>query len=309
MINIIGAGMAGLLAARMLARYKPVVWEAQSSLPHNHSAVLRFRTPQVGDILGIPFKKVRMIKSTISWRGPVADDLAYSFKVTGVRSTDRSIPRETISADRWIAPHDFISRLAEGVDIRFGYQWNFFDGDEKAISTIPMPSLMRALLYEPRPTFLFRKGVNFTATIRDCDAYASIYIPNPDLPFSRVSITGDQLIIECHGSSRSEFTTDGEEVVKEAVKLLGISPLSISHISLHDQTYAKILPIDEGERRTFIHWASTLRGRAFSLGRFATWRPGLLLDDLIQDVRVIEGLMNSNSPGYDAERIERTRRK
>jgi hypothetical protein len=27
----------------------------------------------------------------------------------------------------------------------------------------------------------------------------------------------------------------------------------------------------------------------FSLGRFATWRPGLQMDDLVQDVRKIEG--------------------
>jgi len=305
MINIIGAGMAGLLAARMLARHKPVVWEAQSALPNNHSAVLRFRTPQVGDILGIPFRKVRMVKETIAWHGGVADIMAYSHKVTGERRTDRSIPWEMVVAERWIAPPDFIQQMAEGVDIRFDHAWNFFEGDEKAISTIPMSVLMKFLDYPDRPKFSYMNGINFSARIRGCDAYTSLYIPDPELPFSRVSITGNELIIECHGTTMQEFSTDGELVVSMACRLMGIDEDQVESIQLHEQKYAKILPIDEGARRTFIHWASTIQGRAFSLGRFATWRPGLLLDDLIQDVRVIEGLMTSSSPGYDAERIER----
>lgn len=307
MINIIGAGMAGLLAARMLARYKPVVWEAQSHLPHNHSAVLRFRTPLVGDILGIPFRKVRMTKATKEWRGPIADDLAYSMKVTGQRRTDRSLPRVPVEAERWIAPPNFIEQMAVGVDVRFGHVWNFFEDDKKVISTIPMPDLMRALDYTPQPEFVSRSGINVRARIKRTDAYASIYVPNPDLPFSRVSITGDELIVECS----SPLDLETEHIVDKACNMiLGTGEHSdVYDVEFRGQTYAKILPIDEGARRTFIHWASTVQGRAFSLGRYATWRPGLLIDDLIQDVRVIESLMNSSSPGYDAERIERERRR
>jgi len=305
MINIIGAGMAGLLAARMLDRYEPVVWEAQDELPHNHSAVLRFRTPAVGDLLGIPFRKVRMIKSTMPWKGPVADDLAYSLKVTGMRRTDRSIPRTTVEAERWIAPPDFIEQLADGLDIRLGHIWNFVDGDDKVISTIPMPVLMKALGYPSRTEFRSLSGVNIRARIERTDAYASIYVPDPDLPFSRVSLTGDELIVECSSIEDHSATRD---IVDRACQLMFGNRLVAHDVEVHDQAYAKILPIDEGERRTFIHWASTIQGRAFSLGRFATWRPGLLIDDLIKDIRVIEGLMNSKSPGYDAERIERTRR-
>jgi len=306
MIYIIGAGMAGLLAARMLARHKPVIWEAQDSLPHNHSAVLRFRTPAVGDILGIPFKKVRMIKATVPWNGPVADDLAYSLKATGVRRTDRSIPRTAVEAERWIAPPNFIEQMAAGLDIRFGHQLQFLDDDAKVISTIPMPALMRALNHSPRPEFPFRSGVNISARIMHCDAYASLYVPNPSLPFSRVSITGDELIVECSDNQVNDTNADVTATI--ACRLLGIGEGQLYDVQVHEQAYAKILPIDEGARRTFIHWASTIKGRAFSLGRFATWRPGLLLDDLIKDVRVIESLMTSSSPAYDAERIERERK-
>ncbi len=49
----------------------------------------------------------------------------------------------------------------------------------------------------------------------------------------------------------------------------------------------KILPIDEDVRKRFIMWASD-KHQVYSLGRFATWRPGLLLDDVVNDVRVIQ---------------------
>ena len=53
------------------------------------------------------------------------------------------------------------------------------------------------------------------------------------------------------------------------------------------QLYAKILPIPEETRKRFILWA-TERHNIYSLGRFATWRPGLLMDDLVNDIRVIQ---------------------
>ena len=45
--------------------------------------------------------------------------------------------------------------------------------------------------------------------------------------------------------------------------------------------------IDEELRKDFIYWA-TDKHNIFSLGRFATWRPGLLLDDLVKDIRLID---------------------
>ena len=38
--------------------------------------------------------------------------------------------------------------------------------------------------------------------------------------------------------------------------------------------------IDETLRRRWLYWCSTERGVCYNLGRFATWRPGLLADDL-----------------------------
>lgn len=307
MIKIIGAGIAGLLAANMLRRHDPVVYEAAPSLPNNHSAVLRFRSSVVGDVLGIPFKKVSVIKSQLPWKNPVADALAYSRKNGGQYRSDRSISSPLLSSERYIAPPDLIERMAEGVDVVYGERYSFRGGD-KVISTIPMNDLMRALEYpEKLPSeFRWKDGVNLLARVKSCDAYVSLYVPDPDLPFSRISLTGDELIAELPGNKIAHFDDmDPIEIAQLAAKLVGIDPSDLHSINLKEQSYSKILPIDEGERRKFIYWASTETGRAFSLGRFATWRPGLLADDLVQDVRIIEKMMTSKSQKFDAQLMER----
>src|SRR5262245_44457249 len=91
MLIIVGAGMAGLLDARMIQHHKPIVVESQASLPNNHSAVLRFASPIIGDVLGLEFKKVNLVKAALPWRNPVADAMAYSKKNLGSYHSDRSM--------------------------------------------------------------------------------------------------------------------------------------------------------------------------------------------------------------------------
>ena len=304
-VPIVGAGISGLLAANLLKHRDPVVVEAQDALPHNHSAVLRFRSSVVGDVLGIPFRMVSVVKAAIGWRNPVADALAYSRKSGGVMLSNRSINFASgfEVAERFIAPPDLIERMAERCRIEYGVRHDFSSGP-KVISTVPMPDLMAALDYPgQRPSFLWTPGANVRARVDACDAYVSLYVPDPALPFSRVSLTGDELIVECPGSRFNEVTAG--DTVHAAARLLGIELDTLYDVTAHDQAYQKINPIDEGERRRFVYWASTEQMRAFSLGRFATWRPGLLADDLVQDVRVIEGMLASPSQRYDAERRER----
>ena len=60
---IFGAGLAGLLAGNILRKYHPKIYEAQNELPNNHSALLRFRTSDVGTACSIPFKRVKVSKA------------------------------------------------------------------------------------------------------------------------------------------------------------------------------------------------------------------------------------------------------
>ena len=313
MTTIIGAGMAGLLAGNMLRHYDPVIVEAQNRLPNNHSAVLRFRSSQVGDVLGIPFKKVLMIKNSIPWKNLIADALAYSDKNTGVLRSDRSITAGFVVDERYIAPPDLIEQMARNLQLSFGIRMiesgnvnlRFECGTEELpinhfkgpfISTMPMPVLMQLLDYPEKDKFNFNyeKGVNIRAKIERCDAYVSIAVPTPEEPFSRISITGDELIIECPRHEKIVEPHVSSIVDHVAWDYLGIVDARVSEVRAIPQTYAKIAPVDDIERKQFIHWA-TDEFNIFSLGRFATWRPKLQLDDLVNDVRLIDKWIRDNS--------------
>ena len=279
---IVGAGMAGLLAANML-RVRLI--EKAKTLPNNHSAVLRFRSSIIGDTLGIPFKKVQMIKSPVPWRNPVADALMYSYKNTGMRRSDRSIVKGLVSEDRYIAPPDLIQQMYDAVSSNINFDTELtldMIGKGPIISTIPMPYLMELLHYNPGEKFTWTSGATLKARIKDCDAYVSLLTPNPTMSFSRLSITGDELFVEIH----NEKFIDEHPVLLQVAELLGIPSHSFSDIKIRKQPFSKINPIDDDVRKRFMHWATT-NYNIYSLGRYATWRPSLQLDDLVNDVRLI----------------------
>lgn len=290
MITILGAGMAGLLAANMLRHEEGVsILEKQSELPNNHSAVLRFRSTVVGDVLNIPFKSVSMIKATMPWRNVVADSLSYSRKNTGVMRSDRSIIEGLVRETRYIAPPDFIAQMARSANI--AYDCNIKDLSQllkiegPKISTIPMPALMRLLDYKPIPDFPHIHGTNIVVKLKSVDAYVTLMVPDPTLPFSRLSLTGDTLIIEVSRTGVND-RLPADKIIDLAIHQLGIMRWQIVQWEETSQSYSKILPIDDEVRKSFLHYA-TVEHNVYSLGRFATWRPGLLLDDLVKDVRLI----------------------
>lgn len=303
MTIVVGAGMAGLLAAAMLRNECSGVIEAQAKIPNNHSAVLRFRSNIVSDVLNIPFKKVDVLKAAEPWRNPVADALAYSYKTNGT-STLRSITTaDGVVSKRFIAPENLVQLMADRVvgDIKFGLKASEDLLKAKGcpiISTLPMPMLMDLLGWKTDQEFRSVGGVNITALIKDCDAYASLYVPDPAFLGSRISITGDWLIVECQNSS-VVGDVDATGIAREACRKMGITQMSerVANVQCKEQNYAKILPISDNERKRFMLWATETYG-VYSLGRFATWRPGLLLDDVVNDVRVIHKLINGGS-SYD----------
>jgi hypothetical protein len=309
---VIGAGMAGLLAAGMLRNECSSVLEAQSSLPNNHSAVLRFRSSIVGDTLNIPFRQVRVMKAVAPWRNPIADALSYSRKSNGTSSLRSIISASGEIEERYIAPPNLVQLMAERLpNGKIAYDCHFnpleYTGNEAVISTLPMPTLMELLDYPHRPAFGHVEGININCELRNTDTFATLYVPDPDLPFNRLSITGSKLTIEMAypGCAPSHITDRMEElgpgrvlkrdIVHTALHLIGISPSLVSGVpEVSRQPYAKILPIDNDERKKFIMWA-TERHNIYSFGRYATWRPGLLLDDLVNDFRVIQKVKKSGS--------------
>jgi hypothetical protein len=281
---IYGAGMAGLLAGNMLRRFDPKILEAQSSLPNNHSALLRFRTGEVGNLTGIPFEKVRVLKAIGRICGKLdnivtlRDNNEYSFKVAG-----EIINRSILSldpVDRYIAPHNLISQLAQQCDI---YYDEPMAHPVECISTIPMPRLMDIVGWKDRPEFKYKPIVTVNATLSSphVDVYQTIYFPDERLPYYRASLTGNLLTVEYPGHVEPH-ECDWERLLN----YFGVWACSMGNVTVKRQEYGKLLPIDEALRKQFI-LAMTDQYRIYSVGRFATWRQ-ILMDDVVQDLRRID---------------------
>jgi len=204
------------------------------------------------------------------------------------------------SSARHIAPPDFLDRLASSIncEIVFGKKIDAkYLEDRRAskiviplISTIPMPVLMSTLGWGMVESFRSSDATNISFDVEGLDAYCSLYLPDPSHKGSRISVSGSRVIVECKGR-----LDPSEEalVVDSALWALGIGQGALNVTSKYSRN-AKILPYDEADRRKFILWA-TERHQIYSLGRYATWRPGLLLDDVVNDVRVIHRMINGGS--------------
>lgn len=301
---VIGAGMSGLLAAAVLRNNCEAILEAQPELPANHSAVLRFKSSVVGDVTNIPFKKVKALKSYVPWLNPVADVMAYSNKSNGDYRIRSIVTAKDEVVDRWVAPPDFTKQLADRLNCPVSFNTKVSKEDfslgntTPMISTLPMPFLMDLLGYTgPKPEFRSIPGVNILCKIHNCQMYASLYIPDPAIGPYRISINGDQMISEVallNDTSDDFIESCVDNWHKQAQSLLGIPFRRTYEFSYRRQALMKILPIDSSVRERFIIWASDMYN-VHSLGRFATWRPEVLLDDIVNDIRVIQRLISIGS--------------
>lgn len=292
-MKIYGAGMAGLLAAGMLRRHSPVIYEAKPSLPNNHAALLRFRSDIVSQVTGIPFKQVEVQKGIIlddkfHTKSTIPMNNEYSKKVSG-----RYQPRSSVNlnvAKRYIAPEDFISQISRGCTIKYDSFLTMEkieenDRKEPIISTIPMPTLMNIVGWpiEAYPEFEFFSIWSLSVEIEDrIDLYQTIYYPENYLPHYRASITGNKLIIEF---IRKVGEQEALGIAKKVARHFGIFTGTFGKHELKGQTYGKISPTNESRRREFM-LAMTDQYNIYSVGRFATWRQ-LLLDDVVNDINKV----------------------
>jgi hypothetical protein len=300
---IIGAGLAGLLAANMLRRFKPTIWEAQMDLPNNHDALLRFRSDAVSRATGIPFRKV-WVQKAISSEGQLTDRATlrlsnlYSRKVSGeVRG--RSIMNME-PGERWIAPRDFIRQMANSCSIQYNHQLRQFrdlnslsGSGEPVLSTIPMPAMMQLVEWPEPPEFNFRSITSINVEITDpkVDVFQTIYYPGPDQPQYRASMTGNLLTVELCCKDASKLAEVGiHEIVSATLGDFGLDGSQLINAKVSTQRFGKISPIPTETRKQFI-LSMTDRYGIYSVGRFATWRQ-LLLDDVVEDIRIVEGFIS-----------------
>lgn len=291
---VVGAGHAGLMAGCLIPGSE--VFEASAELNH-HRAVLRFRSPDVGNALGIPFQEVTVRKGIFYDGDMVFPDIAlanlYSQKVTGGLLRDRSIWK--IESDRrWIAPEDFTERMAKILGSRLMLS-NMADFSQAGgpnrvphISTIPMP-VLDAIINSTAVRLEFKSRSIYARRWRlpDSKVHQTIYYPDPDLCVYRASITGDLLSAEY----TEKNDTHDLDTILESFAFHGTP----SFVDDGFQKFGKIIEINENWRRSFII-NMTRSMNIYSLGRFATWR-NILLDDVLKDISVIKKLVSTDDYG------------
>lgn len=302
MISIIGAGMAGLLAGAMF-RQEAQIYEAAESLPNNHHALLRFRSDDIAQYLGIEFQAVDVLKIVKPFRNKVAENIGYSMKSNG-RASLRSIKTAEGKVERrFIAPPDFIAQLEEMQSRPITYDYpadkdvlRLLAESGPIISTIPMGSLMRILNYPEQASFGYRHGWVVKGTIDiPSDLCATIYYPQPSVPIVRATLTGDLIQIEMvEEFEQAAWALD--RIMAEVLYDFGLEGMTYA-AELVPQRYAKISPIPDRERRKFIMWCTDTHN-IYSVGRFATWKPGLLLDDAFHDIRKVQNMIR-NGHNYE----------
>ena len=313
-INIVGAGYAGLLAttAALNRGYTVNLFEERGKIEDQHTAVLRFRSSKLSEFTGVPFIRKPVVIDLISdyTESRLRGALQYSYKVCGEYRTDRSVARlipGPIIEDRWIAPPEFYSTLARRAEKHLIPE-RFYFGDK-----IELPTITTAPLYEtnietgPWPEFGYRCQVNVHFKVKDSDAYFTLYNGYYTSSASRLSVAGDRMIVELSGTAPIGALNDDnyiETALNAASQLLGIYSTEIIRDSaeVHFQSMAKIKQIDDRWRKRAIMNLTDKR-RCYSLGRFATWRPGLLMEDLINDLQVIFRLIEGdNGSQYNARK-------
>lgn len=308
---IYGAGMAGLLAGNMLRRFDPVIYEAQSELPNNHAALLRFRSDAASKVTNIPFKKVKVQKAIQLFAKQYNEPMISLSNMYSDKVTDKVIGRSIANlddAERFIAPDHFIDQMSKGLNIEFNSKLTKATLDDQLtslkidmISTIPMPMLMDMVDWPDKPEFKWKPIWSVWGKIKkpETDVYQTIYFPDKNKRYYRASITGDTFIVE-YISPPQELTLESEtrNILWHA---FGIEDAILDGLKIKRQEYGKLLPIDEQARKEFILYM-TDKYRVYSLGRFATWRQ-ILLDDIVDDVKRIERFVEQRD--HYTRRLER----
>lgn len=285
---IVGAGLAGLITAHVFPTQRLI--DSAPGPQQLHKALLRFRTPAVGDLVGLEFKPVTVQKAIWSdgefTRPTVRTTNMYAKKVVGRVDDTRSIT-DTSTVTRYVAPDNFYDHMIESVGHRI--DWGVeadFAGAEPIINTSPLPGVLASLGIETELVFNRAPITVARLKIVGCNAHQTVYFPDPDTTLYRASITGDIMIAEFMGEP-SPFWTD------LVCEVFGLYEQDYDLLGEVKQSYGKIAPLPTAARRELLHRLTTQYG-IYSVGRFATYR-NVLLDDVLHDALLVKRMINTDS--------------
>lgn len=324
MIYILGAGLSGCLAGIMNPDATIIEAKTEQAFKASpeHKAVLRFRTNNIPQVTGIPFKQVQVRKSIwyqgYEHRHPnIRLTNLYSRKVSG-GYFDRSIVNlETVT--RWLPPEDFHLKMLSKVAgrVRFGHSVREvsknqlllnLDGAREAepsllirgdsspiISTIAMPLMAKILGLSSPVSFSSGKKVYvIRLRVKNANLNVSMYYPDPDFPVYRASVMGNVLSIELIQDLFDKYQDKyARSFIDEVLHSFGIDFTDTEPMDEGSQLGKINYDTDDRTRKNFI-LKLTLEYGIYSLGRFALWK-NILQDDVYEDAMKIRAFINSGT--------------
>lgn len=310
--TIVGAGLAGLIAAHAWPTAQ--VLEATAAPRSMHRALLRFRTPAVGNLVGVEFRRVLVRKGLWAEGSPVTPAIHWA-NLYARKVLRRSAPLGERSvwaldpAERYVAPDDLYERLVDavGARVRWGAPATDWRSGARAahpyVSTAPLPATLAACGVDvPVGTTFTRAAINVDRwRVPGADVYQTIYFPALSTPVYRASITGATLIVESVDDGAPVTGPIDDAALDDVFRAFGLDRDGCQPLERVQQRFGKIAPIDDSLRKHLLFRLTTAHN-VFSLGRFATWR-NILLDDVVGDIAVLKRLMVSHAAGYDAMRV------
>lgn len=290
----------------------PSVYEMKSqnsSGLSSHKAVLRFRDPKVGLLLGCDFKEIVAYKAVLFFgqlyeQPTITMNNLYSLKLYN-RIEERSllslgkVKRYFIQEREIVLPdvnydHELVA--ADKGCLSFKIEEKVVEAHyDFCICTLPLPVLLKALklkhdFFKFQSVYIKRMNLNFFS-----DVHQTIYVPEAKYKTYRVTLENDLIIFESVGGFADQ---------KEIKELLfyfgfGFSDLKKDSFSEHEQKMGKLIGLNEDFRKKILMFL-TINYNIYLFGRYAIWKP-LRADDLVSDVEKIRRMINFSEIGREYE--------
>lgn len=309
-ILIIGAGLAGSLAYKALASYRPQLYEAKkySEDISEHSAVLRIRNLDVAKYLGCPYQEI-WVEKVINFEGRIYDRCTPQLNNLYSRKLYSTIAERSIMTlgrqKRYLL--DFKSIKDENTyygQSLASISHGGYDGETRlalftgtdaldrdveydiCISTIPMFAMSK-IAGSPFDTMCFAGSPICVVRLKikvDSDVHQTVYYPDFRRNAYRATLENQTLIIEA-------LDTPDDSEISQILEDFGLIDDLVDNEPRHSiQPFGKMSSIDDDVRKSLVLWLTETCG-VYSFGRFAVWKP-LRADHLVDDIDKIKRMIS-----------------
>lgn len=323
MINIIGAGIAGLIMGNyLLTKGKPfrIIEQNKREDMYNHSAPFFLHSDSLAEIM--PLEKIRVHFNLWSEGGFVNQPTVrqaneYSKTITGGLITETSIwfigemdgwlPATTGSGiePATMMMNLLLERIEQHVEfertiIKINTDENKIDFNgtfyytpySSIINTAPLPILLgwighkAKMKYESIPIYIITTGVP-----NSLGTWQVVYVVDEKCPFYRACLFDGKLFIEMKKESELKLLAEEQDVARWIKKIFGIDWTGNFKFGINQQ--GRFVPIKHHDRKVLMRQLTDAYN-IYSIGRYATWSYKRT-DHLLEDARKITETINYKS--------------